>query len=64
MVDEQGLLGSERYQPSLPPEDLDKDTLEAWGNFPGIGRQGEGPKILEETAAVPARELSSCDRQC
>lgn len=33
MVDEQGLLGSERYQPSLPPEDLDKDTLEAVGKL-------------------------------
>lgn len=33
VVDEQGLLRSERYQPSLPPEDLDKDTLKAVGKL-------------------------------
>ena len=33
MVEEQGLLGSERHQPSLPPEDTDKNTLKALGKL-------------------------------
>ena len=33
MVEEQGLLGSERHQRSLPPEDTAKNTLRALGKL-------------------------------